>query len=186
MLWSHNNKNQYFCNIIKSRCRSDRGGAGRVNANTHYRPAPVIEAKVLLRSHPATSTGRVKSVQVETGRCKISIPIHYKEVWSMLRKRKKEYKKKKKRTTMFMIWPNKQTHFVYYYRHWWGVQTDILEFSCFLWNSLGFQLDWVLIDLIFWEPFWEVGKKYTTHLWNFLFVCFKRIQLLSETFGAFL
>ena len=55
-------------------------GAGRVNANTHYRPAPVIEAKVLPRSHPATSTGWVKFMRVGTGRCKIAIPIHYKEV----------------------------------------------------------------------------------------------------------
>uniref|UniRef100_A0A2N9IHI1 Reverse transcriptase RNase H-like domain-containing protein n=1 Tax=Fagus sylvatica TaxID=28930 RepID=A0A2N9IHI1_FAGSY len=43
--------------------RANRGGAGRVNANTHYRPAPVIGAKVLPRSRPATSTGRVKSVR---------------------------------------------------------------------------------------------------------------------------
>uniref|UniRef100_A0A2N9HAX6 Uncharacterized protein n=1 Tax=Fagus sylvatica TaxID=28930 RepID=A0A2N9HAX6_FAGSY len=43
--------------------RANRGGSGRVNANTHYRPAPVIGAKVLPRSRPATSTGRVKSVR---------------------------------------------------------------------------------------------------------------------------
>jgi hypothetical protein len=37
--------------------RANRGGAGQVNANTHYRPTPVIGAKVLPRSCPATSTG---------------------------------------------------------------------------------------------------------------------------------
>ena len=68
MLWSHNNKNQYFCNIIKSRC-----GSGRVGANTHYHPALVIGAKILPCPCPATSMEWVKfvwgrAVQVGSGR----------------------------------------------------------------------------------------------------------------------
>ncbi len=61
MLWSHNNKNQYFCNIIKSRCGSC--GSGRIGASTDYRPALVIGAKVLPHPRSTTSTGRVKSIR---------------------------------------------------------------------------------------------------------------------------
>ena len=54
-------KTNIFVILLKVGAGWDR--SGRVNANTHYRPAWMIEAKVLPRSHPATSTGWVKSVR---------------------------------------------------------------------------------------------------------------------------